>query len=514
MASLVPRFNMNYKKFNFSVSSIEEIAEKIRENFKEFSESSDEKQGVSLKIVFADNSKKITLTFYQTGTGMIQGNESELFTKIESILKGQEAVSFNNPEEADETEDALYKEKDIIMGLDESGCCDVIGDLIMSLVILPKEKAELFKDIPKNVKKLKIKELSYYCELIKKHGIVYDYVKLTPAELTYSPFDKVRLMDRKYMELVSKHAGRLNLKWGICLDDYGIKDELKTYFKNKEKIGVKVLCETSMDEKITATKLASIVSRHIRLTETKDLSEKNILEHDGNKVEFGKGSNNDQTEIWLKTYRKQYPYSEFPDFVRKNWANVVRIEEEFPKMNREILFMCPGCTRNISKILCFLDKTNNCIKYYCSRCKEILDYNELKEMKLEGLLCDTNAFVSGIVSRDVESTNSIFDGTCVIKLHKIINEIDTIGWGQKRGAQSELQRLKECEQDGKISISIRDYEITHPWDADIKLYGSISKNNGWALMSGDFNVSDNSHSDGAFVFKIMTFDPTLSEKEF
>ncbi len=506
---------MNYKKFTFSVSSIERIKKEIEKKLEKYSEDSNDKEGISSRFTFLNSGKKVTLTFFRTGKGLIQGNPSKLFDKVESSLRDIENINFttdDSKEQEGKIENGIYEKKEIIIGLDEAGRSDIIGDMVQSLVILPKEKLELFRDLPKNIKSMGIKQLNYYCGLIKKKGIIYDYIKLTPKEITYSELDIVRLIDKKYIALISRHAGILNSKCAICLDDYGIKSELKTYLENRVKTGAEVFCEPKLDEKITATKLASIVSRHIRLTELSDISERNSLMEDGKKIEFGKGSNNSQTEKWLETYRIRYPYIEFPDFVRKGWANVTRIEERLPKKDREILFECPHCKKNISKILCFLDKTNNCIKCYCSICVEILDNSQLKNLKLGGLLCDTNAFVSGILSRDINSSDSVFYGTCIIKLHKIINEIDTISWGQKRGAQNELQRLKECEQSGKITISIRDYEITHPWDADTKLYGEISKNNGWALISGDYNVADNSHCDGAFVFKIMTFDPKLAKK--
>ena len=39
----------------------------------------------------------------------------------------------------------------------------------------------------------------------------------------------------------------------------------------------------------------------------------------------------------------------------------------------------------------------------------------------------------------------------------------------------------------------------------------IAKQSNWVLISGDYNVADSSHSNGAFVFKVMGFNPRLKD---
>lgn len=89
-----------------------------------------------------------------------------------------------------------------------------------------------------------------------------------------------------------------------------------------------------------------------------------------------------------------------------------------------------------------------------------------------------------------------------------MDEIDTIGKTQKNGALNELERLKEFESEGKISIHHCDFEVTSPFDADKKLYDLIAKNNSCALITGDKNLAISSQTNDGFVFHIINYIPS------
>jgi hypothetical protein len=62
-----------------------------------------------------------------------------------------------------------------------------------------------------------------------------------------------------------------------------------------------------------------------------------------------------------------------------------------------------------------------------------------------------------------------------------MQEVDTIGFVKKKGALIEIVRIKELENQNKIKIEHHDFEnITHPFDADKRLYDLVAKNNSCA----------------------------------
>ncbi|UCD20615.1 MAG: hypothetical protein JSW08_02455 [archaeon] len=507
---------MSSETFQFNLSEIKKIKELIRNKFRIIVESKDEKQNIILKLILSNNKDSLNLIFYGTGKCLLQGKEGDFFEKISSFLKNSINLTFikrrDKAKAIEIDESKLYELKECIIGFDEAGKGECIGPMVFGSVLLPKDKLLLFKDLKRDIKTLSLKELNYYCSLLREYKIKYYYEIISSLEITNFPFNLNRLMDNKYINLIRKYSNVVNQNFLLVIDNYNIRDKLQKYLENLKKNKIEFICKSKMDENVTAVKLASIVARQIRLSKMEELNRLNTLYDNKKSISFGKGASNDITGKWLRVFRKSHPSLEFPDFVRKKWSNVKEIEQRYPKKQIELKFLCPNCKEEISKILIYYNPQKKKINYHCSKCNKIIEKDCLRK-KFTHIICDTNAYVAGILSKDFNSEKPIFEGCCVIQPFKILDEIETIRLSQKRGAQKELEKLKMFQQSGKIKITTKDYEITDPFDADKKLYDMISKNNGCVLISGDYNVADISHANGAFVFKIINYDPEKNKKQ-
>ncbi len=506
--------NMSSATFYYTLKDLDKIKESVKNEFNILSETEDETQNILARISVIENKNKSTIIFYGTGRCLLQGKDCELFNSINSLLtkvatSAEPASTLSHARSINE--DELYLKKEYIIGFDEAGKGEPFGPLVFGSVLLPKSKVHIFEEIKPNIKTLSFKELNYYANILKQNGIRIEYLILSAIKISTSSFNLNRLMDLAYVRLIRKYSGVMNKDYLLAIDNYGISNELKDHLDKLERRGIANLCQAALDSEITATKLASIVARQIRISRVRELEEQNRFPLNGGFISFGKGANNSQAIDWLKAFRERYPTFEFPDFVRKNWANVKQVEQSFPKKFATLSVSCPSCKQNISKILAYYNKNENKLSYYCASCVNEILLNP-KEAAFDYLLCDTNAYVIGIVSKDLSlSPTPIFENSCLVIPTKIIDEIDTIALSKKRGALKELERLKELEQNGRIKLLHREYEITRPFDADKKLYDLIARNNGLALISADQTVADCSHARGAFVFKIIHYPPRVSK---
>jgi ribonuclease HII/rRNA-processing protein FCF1 len=503
--------NVSSLTLKFQAGEEKSIASYLKSSFKSVSETSDSKQKIISKLELESEGRKVFVIFYSTGKCLVQGSEGPLFDLVRKSLIDKGLIELNTEKTtkylAELDENNFYKEKNFIVGFDEAGTGETIGSAIFAAVILPKELLDSFSNLRKDIKSLSGPELNYYCELMKKKGVRYEYVVASAYEVCNSGITKNRFMDKKYVELIRKLAPQLNKNYILMLDDYGVKEDILTYLKNLDKQGVKSICRDKLDENITACKLASIIARHIRYSEVKSLEANNLLNLNGKEISFGKGGNSEQTETWLRTFRELNPSLDFPDFVKKSWSNVVKIEKDMPRKIIPLVFNCKNCNNQLKRLLAYHISEEDSLKFYCSICYSKIEKDYLKSQKFPYLLADTNSLVIGTVSHDLRCTQSIFEGSRLLIPHKIMAEIDTIGKGKKIGAHKELERLKELEAKGKIKIDHCDFEVTSPFDADKKLYDLIAKNNSCALITADRNLAISAQANNAFVFHIINYIP-------
>ncbi len=495
----------------FKLDDEKSIITALKKTFSVVLESSNLEQKIISRLEINHIGKKIVVVFYTTGKCLIQGSGGEAFDSIKKKIIDLGLVELKNEKTSkyisDLDENNFYKEKDFIVGFDEAGIGETIGSAIFAAVILSKENLSLFASLKKDIKSLSLRELNYYSDLMKKSKIRYEYVKASAYEVSNSGFTKNRLMDKKYVELTRKLSSHLNKSYILMLDDYGVKEDIKGYFANLDKQGIRYICRDKLDENITACKLASIIARQIRYSELEMLDASNRLQLNGAEVSFGKGASNEQTSNWLKTFRILNPTLDFPDFVRKSWGNVIDVEKEMPRKIIPLHFDCKYCNNRLKRIFAYHTKDEDSLSFYCSSCHAKIDKVHLKNQVFPYILTDTNSLIIGTVSHDLRSTTSIFNGSRLLIPHKIMDEIDTIGKGRKLGAHKEIERLKEFESQGKINIHHCDFEVTSPFDADKKLYDLIAKNNSCALITADKNLALNAYANDAFVFHLINYIP-------
>lgn len=497
--------------FEFKAGQEKTIINGLKNDFPFISESSNAAQRIISRIELGKGGEKTIVNFYSTGKLLIQGKEGILFQRVKTLMSQNGLPELTKEKQSkymsELDENTFYKERDFIVGFDEAGTGETIGSAMFAAVILPKNSLHHFSNLRKDIKSMPYSELNYYCDLIKKKGIKVEYVIASPYEVCNSGFNKNRFMDKKYVDLIRKISHNLNKNYILMLDDYGVREDIKDYLNNLDKQGIKSICRDKLDENITACKLASIVARHIRLSEVESLEKNNRLQFEGKEVSFGKGGNSDQTNNWLKTFRILNPTLDFPDFVKKSWDNVKEIESIFPRKVIPMYFECKTCCSKITRILAYHTSDENSLKFYCSDCNKEIEKDSIPKNSFPYILADTNALVIGTISHDLRCIQSVFEGSRVLIPHKIMHEIDTIGRSKKIGAQKELERLKELEGKGKIHLNNCDFEITSPFDADKKLYDLIAKNNSCALITADKNLAISAHINNSFVFHIINYIP-------
>ena len=500
---------MTSETFTYQFSLLEEILQSIRDNFKVLQESENIRNGEIKRLVITNSRDKLNSIFYRTGKSILQGKEGDLFEKVKNHLSACGYFERFEKEEENKpsaNESDIYKNKKFVIGFDEAGKGEAIGSMFLASVCVPRDKIDLFLSLKKDIKSMTIEQLNYWCKVMEDNKIRFEYEKASALEITNNEFGLNRLMDRKYANLVRKYSGSLNKDYLLAFDDYGIRTELQTHIDNLKKKGVDSISSNKLDEWITATKLASVVARQIRLKENEELEKESRLRTDEGIISFGRGAPNHQTNKWLVTYRMQNLSFNFPDFVRKNWKNVKQIDLNNPKKEGSLKINCPSCKTDISLLNAyFTERTQP--EYYCSQCNELIEYGELKKYNYMHCIADTSAYVAGMISKDIMSEKSILKGIRLIKPKKIRDEMDTIPKSRKDGAYNELKKLKDLKDRGLIRISDIDYEITDPYDADKKLHGMIARDNSLILITSDKNLAHNSNADGAFVIRIINFSP-------
>lgn len=348
MASLTLGFKIDEEKL---------IIEELKKIFVVVSQISKSELKIISRLEVKKNGSVVFLTFYSTGKCLIQGSDGELSDSLKQFTLKKGLIELNAEKktkylsELDETN--FYKEKNFIVGFDEAGTGETIGSAVFVAVILPKEKLSVFGKLRKDIKSLSPQELNYYCELIKKQGIQYGYVTASPYEISNCGLTKNRLMDKKYVELIRKLSSWLNKDYILMLDDYGVREDITSYLKNLDKQGIKSICRDKLDENITACKLASIIARQMRYSEVFTLEKNNRLQFNGKEISFGKGANDEKMDNWLRAFRTLNPTQDFPDFVKKSFRNVKKIEEEIPRKIIPLHFDCKECNSRLKRIFAY-----------------------------------------------------------------------------------------------------------------------------------------------------------------
>jgi ribonuclease HIII len=318
---------------------IKEVNDKNYNSIKELIQSSflttskSRSNGIKDTFEVRHEKKKVSFTYYENKKLMIQSNpNNSIYIELINIVSKIVPIEIEKDTKQLPVEDNLnYK---FHIGCDEAGVGETFGSMFLGCALISNNN---LKKIDNLIKHKNIRLLDHYevNRLLDKTRNKFRFIikQYTPNEIDSD--SKIVLLDKGYIELISKIINKISSSV-IIVDDYGASKELRTYLFKLTIKGHKIIVKHSADEEYTACKLASLVSRYSRLNELDDINRKYRLVDNMKNCDLipGAGSpSNSQTIRYLVEYRKQYPFSNFPSFVRKKWKNVQEIENKYPKRN-------------------------------------------------------------------------------------------------------------------------------------------------------------------------------------
>ena len=289
-------------------------------------------QGTKKTFTIKSTEGRINFTYYSNHKFMIQSSPTNTIYSsiVENISQSLSIYPYEKEDVIPKEESELISE--YYVGCDEAGAGESFGSMFLGCAVIQEKNLESICDIiqGKNIRQLKEREITQILNTIS--GTYESDVKV------YSPFEiddgsKNILLDRGYIGLIAS-AIQNKSKISIAVDDYGIRHELTKYLKKIGSENIIITVKTKADEQYTACKLASLIARKSRMENITHINSTNTLV-DGKTREMivpGSGAaSNENTERYLKEFRKRFPDAEFPPFVRKKWQNIVKINEKYPR---------------------------------------------------------------------------------------------------------------------------------------------------------------------------------------
>lgn len=441
-------------------------------------------------LKFSNSQGSLLLRYYKTKKLMLQGNLKDVDSIIEKIKQNLEI----SPSKKDKRDPDSFPEmkinKDFFLGFDESGRGETFGSLFLSGVIIKKENLEYIKGMlgRKNIKRMKKNQLDNLFNAIK-NKFSYEIIQNSVKEI--DSLQITVLLDRGYIKLIKK-LSKQNNQEALFLDDYGVGYELKTELDKMESKGSHIVVAQKADIECLASSLASLISRRARLSEMENLSKNNIIidPDNGEKISFSSSSASDSdTEKYLIVYRKLYPFSDFPYFVRTKWGNVREIERRFPKRRNTISFKCKYCGEESYKICMHYNLSKLTTECFCQQCGKKIDVVELKGFfKDKDIIIDTSVIISRIISKDFE-TNKHLEGCKFIIPSILYDELDSKQPKIKMGGGKEIEYLRKLHENGDIILEEFEVEDYTEVKNDKKFLRILRNKNG-VMLTKDRNLSN------------------------
>ena len=464
-------------------------------------------------LKFSGNKGSLSIRYYKSKKLMFQGNLENIGEIIEELEKN--LGIFPNEKKEKTSNDFPEKNinKDFFLGFDEAGRGETFGSLFLSGVVVKKENLEYLKGMlgNKNIKKMKKNQLDNLFNAIKDK---FSYLIKQSSSKDVDSLQITTLLDRGYIELI-KSLTKESDKEALFFDDYGIGYELKIKFEELKKNNSYIVASFKADEKYLACSLASLVSRRARLKEMENLSKNNVIidPETGEKISFNSGSASDpETEKYLITYRKLYPFSDLPSFVRTKWGNVREIERTFPKQTNTISFKCKSCNKESYKICMHYDLSKLNTECFCPQCGKKIDVVELKGFfKNKDIIIDTSVIISRIISKDFETSKHL-EGCKFIIPSILYEELDSKQPKLKRGGQKEIEYLRNLHENKEIILENFDIEDYTEVKNDKKFLRILRSKNG-VMLTKDNNLSNFSEISEFVIHIIDDKDYYLKKKE-
>ncbi|MEM5805248.1 MAG: hypothetical protein QW156_03520 [Candidatus Aenigmatarchaeota archaeon] len=483
----------------------EEKYSKFKENLSlRYSIISIEIKQKSLKDIFYVSTPygKITFSYFKNGKLVIQGSPTSPILQEINSQASKIFETFKKEKMQLPVTDLKTVNKEFFIGLDEAGAGETFGSMFLGKAIISKGNLLKLSKIkkPTDVKKYDKNGILNLHSLGKKF-FIFSLKKFSAYSIDME--NKIDLLDQGYIELL-KESETILPNSCVIIDDYGLGFRMLNFIEELKGKGTEVIILQKADEVYLPVMFASVIARKARFAEMKKIEQDNILvdPETNEKIYLGSGGAADPlTEKWLRTYRKLYPYSDFPPFVRRKWKNVQKIESELPKQPMVFSFECYKCGKSLNKLHLIFNKIKKCTELYCSECKNILEKNKVSAfLQNKPIVVDTTVLMARMISKDL-LTSKYFEGVKIILPSCLYEEIDRKGPSLKKGAQREIEFLKEEESKGQIMLEEFDTEawLDIPYDKKIM---NVCKTRNAAIFTWDKTQSSWS-SLGTFVFEVV-----------
>jgi len=449
-------------------------------------------------LKFNTSKGSMNVRYYKTNKLTFQGK-----LDIDNLLKEINDKFGINPKDSSQEisiEEEIHKE--IFIGFDEAGRGETFGSLFLGGVKIEKKNIQYLRNMLKNkdVSKMRQTQIENLFNAIKDK-FFYLIKQISPGEIDSLQINII--LDRGNIELL-KELSKEPEKEAFFLDDYGIGYELRDKLTKLKGDGSQTFILSGADIKYLASSLASLVARRARLLEMERLSKENVIINpdSGEKITFENGSpSNPETDNYLISYRKLFPFSNFPPFVRTKWGNVREIERRFPKKQASLSFTCKYCHKNGYKICLIYNHQKYCTECFCSKCGKEIDSIELRGFfKDKAIVIDTSAIISRIISKDFQ-TSLHFEGSQFVIPSMLYEELDSKQPSFKAGGTKEIEALRKFSEEGKMNLVDFDIEDYSDVANDKKFLRVMRAKNG-IMLTKDWNLASFSEI-GDFVIHII-----------
>lgn len=477
---------MNFVFENVSADVYQKIVILLKTKFEKYYEQ-DNLQCIQ-SIKFINPQAELFLLYYKSLNLMLQGNFDGITPIIDELITnfGIKLKEVKKIKRVEKDKEECQIKKRYLIGFDESGKGECFGSLFLGSAKIKIEDLEYFQKIlgKKDIKKLEWIIIDKLFNSLKDK-FKYEVYQIPPNKI--DEFDLTLLLDEGYVSLIEK-ISLVPEEEAYLIDDYGASVKIEKKIIELRNNRAEVIIAEKADVNYTACMLASLVARRARIKEMERLSSENAIidPQTGEKVCFKSGAPNQETEKYLKTYRKLNPYSDFPYFVRKKWSNIQELEKNFPKSKINLVFSCTTCKSNNYKLCIHFNKEKEFSECFCPSCGCNISKEEMGDFLLKfPVILDTSTIISRIITKDL--TTSQFLMGCSFVIPSIVyEEIDTKQPNLKKGSLKEVEELKRFSE--KKVISLSDFKVEDYSDVknDKKIMRVLRAKNG-IIMTKDNN---------------------------
>ena len=220
--------------------------------------------------------------------------------------------------------------KDFLIGFDETGKGEVIGHMVLTGVVFPKE---IFGKInfligPADTKKRH--EFDYWDDIFRELDFLrnegFDFINEKVPPWHIDRFNLNKIMDVTYQKILNIFFRKVPInQCRIVLDDYGIGPTLRRFLTFLEKQGAEVVVTGRAEDQYLEVKIASLISKRLREAVLKSINENSEYKIDD--LTVGSGNAGDpQTVKWLGKWFASG--KEWPWFVKKSFRNIRALENK------------------------------------------------------------------------------------------------------------------------------------------------------------------------------------------